>query len=550
MTKRYLFGAVALLLLASCGEDAPPATEIVVYVDAEPGVRNEAERVVVAVSGRDPGEPFVVAEELTFDPDELPLQFPVAPDDGDVERQWEVRAQAVQVGGDVLAEQRFMGDYVEGESRVLYVILREACLGVSCSGPQTCDRGDCVPTMRTAESLPEYTGGRVPAPPAPTGCADDDDCPDDGVYCNGPRVCAPGAAGADAQGCVDGAPPCDATSCDEGTETCSCVIPDADADGFDARACGGDDCDDGDASSNPDAGEDPEDGADNDCDGTIDESPCPNLPENSDIACADLCDNDGDGGIDCADPDCMGVSVCMMCPPTPQPERSDAACSDGCDTDGDGFTDCDDFSCHEFASCGAVCSCESGEDCLTRRPYAFAGDCGQRCRVGSDATGDMSSWGPSRGDCPSGQTCWWRGIAGDDSGVCATSNDTAMTPMIGAGCSGHGACGSPFGLGRCLNAFGEGFPGGYCTIVDCAAPGLPGTPSLICGPNNICAQLGSSSYCLRGCSGNNECRTGYGCRRLRPSDPTVCVPLCSGPGSCGTNGTCTSDGFCLPPSEP
>jgi hypothetical protein len=48
------------------------------------------------------------------------------------------------------------------------------------------------------------------------------------------------------------------------------LVRDGDQDGFERRACGGADCDDRDANSNPDAQEDCSDGADNDCDGSVD----------------------------------------------------------------------------------------------------------------------------------------------------------------------------------------------------------------------------------------------------------------------------------------
>ena len=52
-------------------------------------------------------------------------------------------------------------------------------------------------------------------------------------------------------------------------ETCE-PCPDADGDGYQDEACGGDDCDDSDATINPAADEDCYDGVDNDCNGLID----------------------------------------------------------------------------------------------------------------------------------------------------------------------------------------------------------------------------------------------------------------------------------------
>lgn len=53
--------------------------------------------------------------------------------------------------------------------------------------------------------------------------------------------------------------------------------------------------------------------------------------------CSDLIDNDGDGLIDCEDPDCALSSECTA-----------ENCTDEIDNDGDGLIDCEDSEC----SCG------------------------------------------------------------------------------------------------------------------------------------------------------------------------------------------------------
>ncbi len=72
-------------------------------------------------------------------------------------------------------------------------------------------------------------------------------------------------------------------------------------------------------------------------------------PENTESACSDKVDNDGDGQIDCADADCASLSVCHGDDPTP--ENTESACSDKVDNDGDGQIDCADADCASLSVC-------------------------------------------------------------------------------------------------------------------------------------------------------------------------------------------------------
>ncbi len=101
-------------------------------------------------------------------------------------------------------------------------------------------------------------------------CASDADC-DDGLFCNGPERCAPGTVGANRLGCAAAAEPaCSlAQVCEEAERRCTtqCELTgDADGDGHDAIECGGDDCDDADATRFPGAVEVCDPGHDEDCD--------------------------------------------------------------------------------------------------------------------------------------------------------------------------------------------------------------------------------------------------------------------------------------------
>ncbi len=68
--------------------------------------------------------------------------------------------------------------------------------------------------------------------------------------------------------------------------------------------------------------------------------------------CGDGIDNDGDGAVDCDDPDCSDAVGCF-----------EANCGDGLDDDGDGDIDCDDPDCFgDPTSCGLELNCEDGAD--------------------------------------------------------------------------------------------------------------------------------------------------------------------------------------------
>ncbi len=73
--------------------------------------------------------------------------------------------------------------------------------------------------------------------------------------------------------------------------------------------------------------------------------------ENTQSLCSDGKDNDGDGKIDCDDPDCKAFKLCDTTKPDKPEENTQARCSDGIDNDGDGKTDCDDPDCKAFIMC-------------------------------------------------------------------------------------------------------------------------------------------------------------------------------------------------------
>jgi hypothetical protein len=90
----------------------------------------------------------------------------------------------------------------------------------------------------TGSDATRDTAGDSEVPP----CPNDEAC-NDHVFCNGLERCT-------ATGCRSPSPatPCSAGEmCNEAMQRCDSVCPDMDTDGHRAAACGGDDCDDTDA---------------------------------------------------------------------------------------------------------------------------------------------------------------------------------------------------------------------------------------------------------------------------------------------------------------
>ncbi|MEM1413326.1 MAG: putative metal-binding motif-containing protein [Myxococcota bacterium] len=126
---------------------------------------------------------------------------------------------------------------------------------------------------------------------------------DDGLFCNGEELCAPGARLADADGCVPGVPPCEESmACDEGSRTCRACV-DEDGDGHADLACGGDDCDDADPNRFPGNSEvcdvadhdedcDPRTFGFRDADGDgVADAACCNVEEGGERICGGDCDD-------------------------------------------------------------------------------------------------------------------------------------------------------------------------------------------------------------------------------------------------------------------
>jgi len=201
-------------------------------------------------------------------------------------------------------------------------------------------------------------------------------------------------------GLVEGDEECDDGNTIDG-DGCSAACeteggPETDCgDGVDNDADGLVDCADSDCASDPtcapvcgnglvEGGEECDDG------NTIDGDGCTAACEDEagpETNCEDRDDNDGDGLVDCADPDCTDDPFCLCGNGQPDPgeacddgnnadgdgcssdcqvEIGPEVCNDGIDNDTDGLVDCADSDCANDPACMPMCGngiVEAGEEC-------------------------------------------------------------------------------------------------------------------------------------------------------------------------------------------
>jgi hypothetical protein len=220
---------------------------------------------------------------------------------------------------------------------------------------------------------------------------------------------------------------------------------------------------------------------------------------------------------------------------------------DDCESDGECISALRSFSGLRFP--GGYCSklgCDvDGRECqgddavctAVRGPSGVSASvaCMQGCEIGAeDAALVLGPDGHGAG-CRAGYSCHYNGSDNGSLGICAGGVYNDVTePNIGAACQTHDECYSPYGYGYCLwLQVGDVVPPtGTCSLIDCAAPGLPED---LCGPGAQCIGLGGdTTFCVQLCDDASECAAGQACADddVLPETPPICYPTCTADSEC------------------
>lgn len=159
-----VFACLVLLLSAACGETTP-RTQVMLVLDAEPGVRAQTRDVQLVIRGGT-GAMTQWQERLdrSFtlgDTVQWPLEVALVPLDGDATRVYEATATARSTSGDPVARVRAISGYQSGKTLMLRLVFEDACRTQvdTCNESQTCRAGECVDADVDVTSLSPYKPG-------------------------------------------------------------------------------------------------------------------------------------------------------------------------------------------------------------------------------------------------------------------------------------------------------------------------------------------------------------------------------------------------------
>jgi hypothetical protein len=248
-TRRLSFvlaACAALWALAGCTKDEAARTQVMVVVDAEPGVRADAATLRIDVEGGPTlGELAQSFSETVGPAVAWPVRVALVPEGNDARRVFRIHAEARDGGGVTVVRTQVLSGYVEGRTKLLEIWLEDACRGVACGTGERCLGGACVDEAVDPTTLPDLPD--VPADAGTDAGSDAGACSPPYVDCGtaGETLCVnilsnPEHCGGCGDSCSGGlvcsAGDC-ALECDPGLENCDGACVDLDTDRDHCSAC-------------------------------------------------------------------------------------------------------------------------------------------------------------------------------------------------------------------------------------------------------------------------------------------------------------------------
>ncbi|MBX7191713.1 MAG: hypothetical protein K1X94_06635 [Sandaracinaceae bacterium] len=148
--------ALALALASASCVTIRPRTEIVVAIDADPGVATDTVSLYVGVRGAPSLDSTLPFEErldrAPSDPPLFPRHLTIVPRDEDATRTFEVTVRAFAAGGRQIGRAVLRGRFVSGRRTDVEIRLTDCCRTITCGADETCGDCRCVPAMIDPEA--------------------------------------------------------------------------------------------------------------------------------------------------------------------------------------------------------------------------------------------------------------------------------------------------------------------------------------------------------------------------------------------------------------